>query len=69
MTTTKPKTIAQKTEELNELMRWFDSDAFELEKALDVFGQAEKLADEIEHDLAALKNTITAAKVKFNEAE
>lgn len=62
------KTIAEKTNELNELVRWFDSDEFELEKALDVFGQAEKLADEIEQDLLALKNTITVAKAKFNEA-
>ena len=62
-------TIADKTIKLNELVEWFDSDDFELEKALDIFSQAEKLADEIEHDLLALKNTITIAKAKFNEAE
>lgn len=63
------QTIAQKTVALNELVEWFDSDDFELEKALDVFSQAEKLADDIEHELLALKNTITVAKAKFNEAE
>ena len=61
--------IADKTAKLSELVAWFDSDEFELEKALDVFAQAEKLADEIEKDLTALKNTVTIAKTKFSEAE
>lgn len=61
--------IADKTIKLNELVSWFDSDEFELEKALDVFAEAEKLAEEIEQELVALKNTITIAKTKFNEAE
>lgn len=62
-------TIADKTVELNELVEWFDSDDFELEQALDKFGEAEKLAGEIEADLSALKNNITVIKKKFNEAE
>ncbi|MFI5212370.1 MAG: hypothetical protein ACHQTE_00220 [Candidatus Saccharimonadales bacterium] len=68
MSTHKTATIAEKTALLNELVSWFDSDDFELEQALDKFAAAEKLADEIESDLLALKNTITIAKAKFNEA-
>ena len=62
-------TISEKTIKLNDLVEWFDSDDFELEAALDKFAEAEKLANEIEADLLAMKNTITIVKKKFNEAE
>ena len=62
---TKNKTIQDKTTELNELVAWFDSEEFALEQALDVFKRAEKLAEEIEADLAALKNDITLVKKSF----
>jgi len=61
--------IAEKTIQLNELVSWFDGDEFELEKAIDKFAEAEKLAAEIEADLLAMKNNITVLKKKFNEAE
>ena len=60
--------IAEKTAKLDELIAWFDSDDFELEKALDVFKKTEKLAAEIEHDLLSLKNTIEVVKTRFDEA-
>ena len=60
-------TIAEKTAKLNELVDWFNSDEFELEKALDMFTQAEKLAAEIEQDLLVLKNNIEIVKTKFGE--
>ncbi len=60
--------IAEKTTKLNELIAWFDSDEFELEKALDRYAEAEKLAKEIEHDLLALKNNIQVVKDRFAEA-
>ena len=50
------KTIAQKSEELSELVSWFDSEDFNLEIAVDKFKQAEKLANSIEKDLLELKN-------------
>lgn len=62
-------TVAEKAAKLNELIAWFDSDDFELEKALDTFSKAEKLAIEIEHDLSVLKNDIEVVKAKFVEAE
>lgn len=62
-------TISQKTEKLNDLISWFDSEDFELEQALDKFKQAEVLAADIEQDLQSLKNDITIVKQKFDEAE
>lgn len=59
--------IAEKTAKLDELIAWFDSDDFELEKALDVFKKTEKLAAEIEHDLMSLKNTIEVVRARFDE--
>ena len=59
------KTIQEKTEELSELVSWFNSDAFLLETAIDKFKQAEKLAAEIEKDLLSLKNEIQVIKQNF----
>ena len=64
----KKRSIAEKTAELDELVRWFDGDDFELEQALEKFKVAEKLAQEIEKDLAALKNDINVVKARFDEA-
>ncbi len=59
------KSIQEKTAELNELVAWFDSDDFVLEKAPDTFKQAEQLAKEIEQDLSSLKNDIQVIKKSF----
>lgn len=64
----KKRSIAEKTAELDELVSWFDGDDFELEQALEKFKDAEKLAQEIEKDLAALKNDINVVKARFDEA-
>ena len=60
------KTVSQKMTELSELVAWFESDDFELEKAIETYASAEKLATEIEHDLASLKNEVTVLKEKFD---
>lgn len=54
----KSNTIEQKISELEKLVAWFDSDEFELEKATGQYEKAQALAEEIEHDVASLKNTI-----------
>lgn len=59
------KTIQEKITALQELTAWFESDEFELEKALDVFKQAEELAAEIETDLKQLKNDVQVVAKKF----
>lgn len=61
-------TVTEKLARLDEMVAWFDGDDFELEQALERFTQAEKLAAEIEHDLLALKNSITVVKEKFDKA-
>jgi exodeoxyribonuclease VII small subunit len=60
------KTVTQKIAELGELVAWFESDEFELEQAITKYKEAEKLADEVEHDLSALKNEVTVLKQKFD---
>ena len=68
MSTKNDLTITEKTAKLSELVAWFDSDEFELEKALEKFKEAEKLAADIEHDLSALENSITVVKQSFDKA-
>lgn len=63
---TEQKTIQQKTAKLNELVAWFDSEEFILEKAMDVFKEAEALATDIETDLLSIKNDIHVIKQKFD---
>lgn len=60
------KTVSQKMTELSELVSWFESDDFELEKAIETYEHAEKLAVEIEHDLTDLKNEVTVLKERFD---
>jgi exodeoxyribonuclease VII small subunit len=61
--------ITGKMAKLDELVAWFDSDGFELEKALDKFTEAKALADEIENDLTQLENTVTVVTQQFDRAE
>jgi exodeoxyribonuclease VII small subunit len=61
------ETVAKKLAKLSELVAWFESDDFVLEEAVERFKDAEKLAGDIERDLAELKNEITVLKKKFDE--
>ena len=58
--------IKEKLAKLDEIVAWFDSDEFELDAATQRFGEAQKLADEIEHDLVGLKNSITVLSERFD---
>lgn len=60
-------TIQDKTQQLEQLVAWFDSDDFVLEQALDRFKAAEKLATDIEADLTTLKNDIEVVQQKFDQ--
>jgi exodeoxyribonuclease VII small subunit len=60
------KSIQEKTSELTKLVAWFDSEDFTIEEALYKYKDAEKLANEIEHDLNSLKNEIDIVKNKFD---
>lgn len=61
------ETVAKKLARLSELVAWFESDDFVLEEAVERFKTAQKLADEIESDLANLKNEIIVLKKKFDQ--
>lgn len=50
--------IEQKIAELEKIIAWFDGEEFELEAALTRYEEAQKLAEEIQHDLTSLKNSI-----------
>ncbi len=68
MSNQKPsKTIAQQLEEFELLIAWFDSEEFELEAALEKYTQAEKLAKQIEKQLAQVKNDVEVLKQKFSD--
>lgn len=60
--------VKDKIARLDELVGWFDGPDFSLEKALEKFKEAEKLASDIEHDLMELKNEVHMVKKKFDEA-
>lgn len=62
----KNNTIKDKTEELNKIIAWFSGDDFEIEKALERFKEAQKLAADIEKELNQLKNEIEIVKKKFD---
>lgn len=65
----KSNTIQDKMSELSALVAWFQGPEFSLEKAVDMYKQAEKLAEEIEADLSKLKNDITIVKQKFDSKD
>lgn len=52
------KTISQKIAQLDDMLSWFYGDEFNLDQALEHYQGATKLAEEIESDLAELKNQV-----------
>lgn len=61
------ETVEQKMQKLRELVAWFESEDFQLEKAAEKFKEASNFAMEIEKDLAELENDITVLKQSFSE--
>ncbi len=58
-------TIEERLQQLDEKVRWFEGDDFELERAVERFKEAEELAAVIEKDLTSLKNEIVVLKQSF----
>ncbi len=54
--------------QLSELITWFQSDDFELEKATQTYEEAEALAKKIETNLDGLKNEITVIRQRFEDS-
>lgn len=59
-------TIAEMIAEFEQIISWFDSDDFSLEKAAAQYEKAQVLASDIEKKLSSLKNDITILKQKFD---
>lgn len=59
------QTIEEKIADLEAMVAWFDSEEFELEKAIEQYEAAQKTATEITKQLEELKNTI----VRIDKAE
>ena len=61
------KSLNQKIKELDKKVEWFESDEFELEKAVEEYKKALELAMEIEEDLKNLKNEVEVLDVDFSK--
>ena len=61
------KTIMQKIAELEAAVAWFESDAFQIEESLERYTEAEKMAGDIQKELAEFRNEITVLTKKFDE--
>lgn len=59
--------LNQKIENLDQKVDWFYSEDFTLEKAVDNYKDALKLAKEIEKDLTNLKNEIEVLSQDFSK--
>lgn len=60
-------TLNQKIKDLDKKVEWFNSDEFELDKSMEKYKEALKLAEEIEKDLKNLKNEIEVLDVDFSK--
>ena len=61
------KSISEKMKELEVATNWFYSDEFDLEQASEKYKSTIKLANEIEKDLAELKNEISVIEKDFTK--
>lgn len=61
------KTVSELLAELDERVRWFESEDFSLEQAIDKFAESEQLANEIEEKLVSFKNKINKLKQDFSK--
>ncbi|MBQ3292764.1 exodeoxyribonuclease VII small subunit [Candidatus Saccharibacteria bacterium] len=61
------KNLNQKIKKLDEKVEWFNSDEFELDKAVEEYKEALALAVEIEEDLKNLKNEVEVLEQDFSK--
>lgn len=60
------KTIAEKLEELESLLVWFESEEITVEESLIKYEQALELSQELQAQLENAKNQVEVIKKKFN---
>lgn len=61
------RTIDEKMTDLDKMVAWFDGEEFKIDEALAKFKEAKELANEIENDLANVKNQINVISKKFDK--
>jgi exodeoxyribonuclease VII small subunit len=65
MSAAKEQTIAEKLEQLEALLSWFESEEITVEEALTKYEEALKLSKELESQLEKAKNQVEVIKKKF----
>ena len=60
------KTYQQLSDELNQLIEWFESDAVNLDEAVDRYEQAMELLKRMEDHLKLAENKVKKISVKFD---
>ena len=58
--------IVEKMNQFEALIAWFQSEDFEIDKAVDKLAEADRLATEIEQQLSSVKNEIEVIRQKFD---
>lgn len=61
--------VADKQEQLSDILNWFESDKFDIDMASDKVQEARDLLAEIEAMLKSQKNRIEIIKQKFEQSE
>ena len=69
MPTDKQKTLKEKLERLSEIAKLMENDELELEKALDLYTESVKLADECRKQLEEAKQVIEKLSLKDDNDE
>ena len=60
------KTYQQLSDELNRLIEWFESDAVNLDEAVEKFEQAMSLLNQMEDHLKTAENKVKKISVRFD---
>lgn len=66
MSDQKNSTTHQKIEELEALLRWFESEEITVEEAINKYEKALKLSQDLEEQLKNAKNQVEVIKKKFS---
>lgn len=61
------KNLQSDIEQLDEIVKWFESNNLDVNEALEKYKQAEKLAKKINDSLSSLKNEVSILKVNFEK--
>lgn len=61
------KNLQSDIEQLDEIVKWFESNNLDVNEALEKYKQAEKLAKKINDSLSSLKNEVSILKLNFEK--